>query len=96
MYLIRVLMITLIAISCSWMKLSQADMFLQSHYCSKPYKPFQFNSEFEFDNFMSEVRQYKSCIDQFVEEQEKAIRNHKDAMQSAISEWNNFVNYELN
>jgi hypothetical protein len=73
-----------------------ADMFFPSHSCSKPYKPYQFNNEWELENFKNEVEQYKQCITEFVEEQDEAIRKHKNAAEEAIDEWNNYVNYELN
>ena len=74
---------------------AQADRVPPSDYCSKPYKPYQFNSDFEIQNFKMEVERYKSCIDDFVEEQDRAIRNHQRAAQDSIEEWNRFVRYEL-
>lgn len=74
---------------------AQADFFAPSHSCSKPYKPYQFDSEWEVQQFQGEVERYKRCISDFVEEQEDAIRNHQQAAQEAIDEWNNYVNHEL-
>jgi len=74
---------------------AQADIFAPSHSCSKPYKPHQFNSDWEVRQFQDDVEDYKRCIGDFVEEQEDAIRKHQEAAQEAIDEWNNFVNYEL-
>ena len=73
-----------------------ADMFAPSPYCSKPYKPFEFTSQWELDNFNAEVQRYRNCIEEFVEEQERAIRNHQQAADDAIEEWNRFVRFELN
>lgn len=73
-----------------------ADSYTPSHYCSKPYKPFEFNSQWEVDNFFSEVESYKNCIEEFVEEQQNAIRKHQTASEEAIDEWNSFVRWELN
>ena len=75
---------------------SSADMFVPSHSCSKPYKPYEFNNEWELENFKNEVEAYKQCISNFVDEQNDAVRNHQSAAEEAINEWNNFVNYELN
>lgn len=75
---------------------SEADMFTPSHSCSKPYKPFQFNSQWEVDSFYEEVEAYKRCISNFVDEQNEEAVNHQEAASDAIDEWNNFVNYELN
>jgi len=44
---------------------------------------------------MDEVEDYKDCIDEFIEEQNEAIRKHQEAIEDAIDEWNHFVNYEL-
>jgi len=73
-----------------------ADNFTPSHYCSKPYKPFEFTSQWEVDSFLSDVESYKSCIEDFVEEQQDAIRKHQSAADEAIDEWNSFVRWELN
>tara|TARA_R110002050_G_scaffold294758_1_gene452876 strand:- start:1869 stop:2153 length:285 start_codon:yes stop_codon:yes gene_type:complete len=73
-----------------------ADMFTPSHSCSKPYKPYEFNDQYEIDNFRSEVESYKRCIEDFVEEQNDAAIKHQNAAEEAIDEWNSYVNYELN
>ena len=56
-----------------------ADMFAPSHSCYKPSKPYQFNSEWEVSSFKSEVESYRNCIQNFVEEQNDSIRNHRNA-----------------
>jgi len=73
-----------------------ADIISPSSYCSKPYKPYKFNSQRELDRFNDEVQSYKSCINDFIEEQQEAAKHHSNAANEAIDEWNNFVNYELN
>ncbi len=73
-----------------------ADMFTPSHSCSKPYKPYQFNSQWELDNFNDDVQRFKRCISDFVEEQNEAAEKHQQAASDAIDEWNRFVDYELN
>lgn len=84
------------AITLVTFQLAEADTFTPSHYCSKPYKPYEFNSQWEIDNFLSEVEDYRNCIEEFVDEQQSAIRKHQQAADDAIDEWNSFVNYELN
>lgn len=74
---------------------ARADMFTPSHSCSKPYKLYRFNSEWEVQQFRDDVEDYKQCIGDFVEEQEDAVRKHQSAAQEAIEGWNSFVNYEL-
>lgn len=75
---------------------AMADMLTPSHSCSKPYKPYQFNYQWELDNFNDEVQRYKRCISDFVDEQNEAAEQHQQAASDAIDEWNNYVNYELN
>ena len=74
---------------------AHADIFTPSHSCSKPYKPYEFTSDWEVQNFRNEVEDYERCINDFVEAQEDAIRKHQEAAQDAIDEWNNYVRYEL-
>jgi len=73
-----------------------ADIFSPSHSCSKPYKPYEFTSQYEIDSFNDEVETFKQCINDFIEEMNDASKKHQDAAEEAIDEWNNFVNYELN
>ena len=75
---------------------SVADSYSDSPSCSKPYKPFEFSDEYEYENFIDEVKEYKQCIMDFIEEQNEAIRNHQESAQDAIDEWDNFVSFELN
>ena len=87
------------------LEFSYADMFTPSHFCSKPvkpYKPYSFSSQWEIDNynnqidsFYDDVERYKSCIQDFVDEQNNQSNNHINAAQEAIDDWNRFVNYEL-
>jgi len=74
---------------------ASADRYFISHSCSKPSKPYSFNSEWEVEAFKSEVEDYKRCISDFVEEQNDAVRSHQEVAEEAISEWNSFVKYEL-
>lgn len=81
-------------------------MFEPSHRCykpSKPFKPYSFQSQWEIDNYNNQidiylmnVETYKLCIKKFINNQEDEIQNHTNAIDKAIKEWNNFVNYELN
>lgn len=72
-----------------------ADMFIPSPSCSKPYKPYEFNSQYEIDKFNDDVQRYKNCISDFVDEQNQAATKHQQAANDAIDEWNRFANYEL-
>jgi len=72
-----------------------ADSYTPSHSCSKPYKPYKFNSQWQLDSFNNDVDTYKRCISNFVDEQNEEAEKHKQAATDAIDEWNRFVNYEL-
>ena len=65
------------------------------HYCSKPVKPYKFTSEWEVQSFNNDVETYKRCIEDFVDEQESAVKKHRAAASDAIDEWNSFVKYDL-
>jgi len=65
------------------------------NFCSKPYKPFKFSSEWQYKNFMEEVESFKECINDFVEEQNRVAKRAAEAAEEAIEEWNDFVRYEL-
>jgi len=52
-----------------------------SHSCSKPYDR---TNQYSVDA-------YKSCIEDFVSQQEGAIRTHSNAGNSAIDDWNSFA-----
>ena len=66
---------------------------VSQHPCSRPWKPSQFTSQNEVDSYKKQVEMYRSCIEEFVDEQKDAIRAHKRAAEEAIEEWNSFANY---
>lgn len=74
----------------------QTDMFEPSHSCYAPSKPYEFEDEWQLNRFKDEVEEFRSCIEDFVEEQNDAVRKHQDAAEEAIDDWNRFVDYELN
>lgn len=61
------------------------------HSCSKPYKPYSFSSQYDVDSYNASVDRYRRCIEEFVEDQQQAIDDHKRAARDAIEEWNSFV-----
>ena len=73
-----------------------SDTFTPSHSCSKPYKPYQFNSQRQIDNFNDDVEAYRACISDFVDEQTRASEQHRQAASDAMEDWNQFVQFELN
>ncbi|EME5359046.1 hypothetical protein LF841_17855 [Pseudomonas aeruginosa] len=83
----RYLVLILVAASLQ----ASADSFQPSHSCSEPTVPYEFNNEFERQNFINEVEEYKGCLSDFVEEQNDAVQKHKAAAEEAIDEWNSFA-----
>lgn len=73
-----------------------ADMFTPTHYCSAPYKPYEFSSQYELEQFNRDVESYQNCISDFVEEQNRAAESHREEANDAIEEWNRYVRNELN
>ncbi|MEI6708294.1 MAG: hypothetical protein WCK96_14315 [Methylococcales bacterium] len=63
-----------------------------SNSCSKPHKPYTFNNEYEVNLFNNGVDSYKRCINNFIEEQNNESKIHLRAANTAIEEWNSFVN----
>lgn len=63
--------------------------------CFAPHKPYQFTSKYEVEAFQRDVEQYKRCILEFVEEQQRASQAHRRAAEEAVEEWNRFVSTEL-
>lgn len=47
------------------------------------------------DPFKADVARYKRCIEDFVDEQQVAIKQHQNAASEAIDDWNTFVKYDL-
>lgn len=47
---------------------ASADIFAPSHGCTKPIKPYQFQTEWEVDDFLSAVDRYERFISDFVDQ----------------------------
>ena len=72
-----------------------ADSSAPSHSCRKPGKPADIKTQQEADKLNDAVSQYKSCIEDFVRQQEDAATIHRRAANEAISEWNDFVTNDM-
>ncbi|MGO9378567.1 MAG: hypothetical protein ACLPN1_08420 [Dissulfurispiraceae bacterium] len=72
--------------------LAVADKVPPTNSCTQPHRPFKFKSDAEVNDYKAQVESYKKCINDFVEEQNQAIQNHRDAANRAIEEWNLFIN----
>jgi hypothetical protein len=70
-----------------------ADTGSPSHSCQKPkpYDPMEYRTKSDVDMYNDSVDRYKRCIEEFVEEQEKAVKRHHDAAIAATEEYNSFV-----
>jgi len=64
--------------------------------CFAPTKPWDMTDTWQVNSFNNDVDSYKQCIEDFVDEQNEAIRDHRSVAKDAIDEWNMFINYELN
>ena len=70
-----------------------ADTGSPSHSCvqPKPYVPIEIQSRSDLDMYNESVNRYKRCIEEFVEDQEKAVNRHHEAALKATEEYNSFV-----
>jgi hypothetical protein len=86
----------IIAIACLALPvISHAHMLSPTHSCSKPFKPYQLNSEFEIKSYKTKVRRYKSCLKDFIANQNDQALKHANAADKAADEWNNYAKDEL-
>ena len=60
-----------------------------SHTCSKPYRPYEFNSQYDVDNYKYEVNSYISCIEEYLDNAKNDIKRIQEKMNEAIDEANN-------
>src|SRR5262249_28870752 len=61
----------------------------------KPGKAAEIKTQQEADKFNEAVSKYKSCIEEFVRQQEDAAMIHRRAANEAINEWNDFVTNDM-
>ena len=72
-----------------------ADSSVPVHACRKPGKPGEIKTQQEADKFNDAISKYKSCIEEFVRQQEDAAMIHRRAANEAINEWNDFVTNDM-
>ncbi len=68
-----------------------ADTTLPVHKCVAPLRQREFATQVLLERYKSTVELYRTCLEAFVKEQEKAIEIHRQAAQAAIEDWNKFV-----
>ena len=87
----------LIAITCLVLPVSSpAHLLSPSHNCSKPFKPYQLNSEYDIESYRTKVKRDKSCLQDFIAAQNDEALKHANAADEAADEWNIYANHELN
>ena len=60
--------------------------------CKKPYKPYQFNSQYEIDSFNDEVNRYIDCVNEYMENADNDMKRIKEAKDDAYNEATRFLN----
>jgi len=60
--------------------------------CAKPLKPSSLDSNRAINKYSTDSRNYKACIDDFIREHKEQREKHTAAINSAIGEWNSYVN----
>ena len=60
-----------------------------SHYCTKPYKPYSFETQYEVDSYNMEVQIYIDCINEYVGNARNDIDRITEQANQAINEANN-------
>ena len=83
---------TLVVLLATTTSLSVYAEYVSSHSCSEPYKPYQFTTQYEVDTYNDETEEFRTCIEDYIEEQNDAVRDHQRAAEDAIGDWNNFAN----
>jgi predicted HicB family RNase H-like nuclease len=83
---------TLVVLLATTTSLSVYAEYVSSHSCSEPYKPYQFTTQYEVDTYNDETEEFRTCIEDYIEEQNDAVRDHQRAAEDAIDDWNNFAN----
>jgi len=71
--------------------LVNADTTAPSHACNRPGKASEIKTQPDADKFNDAVSKYRSCIEEFIRQQEEAIKNHHRALSQATTDWNDFV-----
>ncbi len=59
------------------------------HSCSKPYKPYQFNNQWEIDSYKNNYNRYISCMQDYIDGAYDDIRMIQRNIDNAISEAKN-------
>jgi hypothetical protein len=67
-----------------------------THTCMQPTRPPDKNDAEVWNRFIDQVDTYRSCMSQFIAENQQAAELHRAAANAATEEWNTFVHSSLN
>lgn len=70
----------------------QANNLMIKHQCAKPVKPLHLTGNYEIEKYNNEVNNYKLCMFDFIDKHNAISYRHREASNSAVSEWNAFAN----
>jgi len=59
-------------------------MIYPSPSCSRPYKPYQFNSEWELQSFKDDYERYIRCMQNYIDDAYDDIRQINNAIDDAV------------
>lgn len=59
--------------------------------CSQPHKPYEFHDDWARQNFIAEVEQYLSCVQEYADNAENDVKRVLEARDEAIQKANTFV-----
>ncbi len=68
-----------------------ADSHSPNPFCAKPTKPLLLSPAYYKDRYNTDILTYKSCLMDFIAEQDKAVILHQNAAEHARQIWNEFV-----
>lgn len=68
-----------------------ADSHSPTPFCAEPTKPLLLSPAHYKDRYNTDILTYKSCLMDFIAEQDKAVILHKNAAEHARQIWNEFV-----
>lgn len=74
---------------------AQAHFFAPSHDCRAPQKPLEFTTETDRVQFEEKVKAFRACLEDFVDNQNKAADKHQQAGEAAASAWKDYAEQVL-
>ena len=75
---------------------SNAHNFIQYSTCREVSIPFDLVDQSIVDKYNNEVKEYKYCLNSFIEDQQKNIEIHQNSAIKAKTDWDNFIKKQNN